>query len=81
MHSDTVIVLKGQEGDSWRRSLRACDLRSTTTTTNFESYIALDKYLERHRDSREIRSGFEGIVGSSTALRGVLDQVRTVAPH
>src|SRR5712692_5662448 len=80
MHSDNVIVMKGQEGDSWRRSLRACDLRSTTTTTNFESYVALDKYLERHRDSRETRSGFEGIVGSSTALRGVLDQVRTVAP-
>jgi formate hydrogenlyase transcriptional activator len=80
MHSENVIVMKGQEGDSWRRSLRACDLRSTTTTTNVESYLALDKYLERHRNSRETRSGFEGIVGSSTALSGVLDQVQTVAP-
>src|SRR5437773_8648192 len=35
---------------------------------------------ERRRDSRETRCGFEDIVGTSTALRGVLDQVRTVAP-
>src|SRR5713226_6971858 len=80
MHSDNVIVMKGQEGDSWRRSLRACEMRSTAPTTNVESYLALDKYLEPHRDSREIPSEFEGIVGSSAALRGVLDQVRTVAP-
>src|SRR5713226_4459812 len=80
MHSDNVIVMKGQEGDSWRRSLRACEIRSTTTTTNVESYLALDNYLERHRNARETRSGFEGIVGSSTALGGVLDQVQTVAP-
>src|SRR5216684_6112602 len=79
MHSDNVIVMKGQGGDSWRRSLRACDLRSTTTTTNVETYLALDKYLERHRNSRETRSGFEGIVGSSKSLGGVLDQVQTVA--
>src|SRR6266849_7992758 len=34
----------------------------------------------RDRDARESRNEFEGIVGSSTALRGVLDQIRIVAP-
>jgi len=32
--------------------------------------------MEPHPDARE----FEGIVGASTALHGVLDQIRTVAP-
>src|ERR1700752_3567523 len=36
--------------------------------------------MELPRDERESRIGFEGIVGSSTAFRGVLDQIRTVAP-
>src|ERR1700676_2232251 len=49
-------------------------------TTDFERYVALDQYLESQRDSRESQNGFEGIVGSSTALRGVLDQIQTVAP-
>src|SRR6202171_63428 len=51
-----------------------------TRATDFESYIALDEYLESERDAGESPNGFEGIVGSSTALRGVLDQIRTVAP-
>jgi formate hydrogenlyase transcriptional activator len=53
---------------------------SKTTTADFASYVALDQYLEPQRDSRESRNGFESIVGSSTALREVLDQIRTVAP-
>jgi formate hydrogenlyase transcriptional activator len=47
---------------------------------DFESYIALDRLVESQRDTRERRSGFEGIVGSSTALGEVLNQIRTVAP-
>src|SRR5258706_11454593 len=42
--------------------------------TREESYVAPDRY------SRESWSGFEGIVGSSAALRGVLDQIQIVAP-
>src|SRR5437868_5830636 len=42
-----------------------------------ESYVALDRYIESRRMARD---GFENIIGSSTALRGVLDQIRTVAP-
>jgi formate hydrogenlyase transcriptional activator len=51
-----------------------------TSTTDFVSYVALDQYLESQRDTQENRSGFEGIVGSSSALRSVLDQIRIVAP-
>src|ERR1700686_1790720 len=51
-----------------------------TRTSHFESYVALDQNLESQHDSRESQNGFEGIVGSSTALRGVLDQIQTVAP-
>src|ERR1051325_8301974 len=43
-----------------------------------DSYIELDQYLDSHRDQQE--TGFEGIVGSSDALREVLEQIRTVAP-
>jgi formate hydrogenlyase transcriptional activator len=43
-------------------------------------YVELDQYLESQRDDRESRNEFGGIVGSSTALRDVLDQIRIVAP-
>src|SRR5437899_3025510 len=42
-----------------------------------ESYVALDRYIEPRRTERE---GFENIIGTSAALGGVLDQIRTVAP-
>src|SRR6266478_7526534 len=65
MHPNNVVVLNGPERNS----------------NCFESYVALDHYYEEpHRDVQEIRKGFEGIVGSSTALTEVLDQIRTVAP-
>jgi formate hydrogenlyase transcriptional activator len=51
-----------------------------TRTTEFKSYIALDQYLESQRDACEGQNRFEGIVGKSPILRGVLDQIRTVAP-
>ena len=44
------------------------------------NYIELDQYLDSHSDGQERRDGFKEIVGSSAALAGVLDQVRTVAP-
>src|ERR1700730_16973306 len=80
MYSDNVVVLKGQEGSSWRRSLRPRDLPSQTTRPDLESYLALDQYEEPRRTREGGRDGFEEIVGSSTALGGVLDQILTVAP-
>jgi formate hydrogenlyase transcriptional activator len=45
-----------------------------TTTRDSESTVALDQFMPLPSDE------FEGIVGSSAAVREVLDQVRTVAP-
>ena len=80
MHSDNVIVLNRPQGNSCRRSMSAGDLSSKPTTTNFESYVTLDQYVEPLGDEKEGRNDFEGMVGSSAALRAVLDQIRTVAP-
>jgi formate hydrogenlyase transcriptional activator len=73
MLSNSVIAVKGQDED-----LR-CSVPFFETAYDFESYIALDQYLEPQHDTREC-SGFEGIVGSSRVLREVLNQIRTVAP-
>jgi formate hydrogenlyase transcriptional activator len=48
--------------------------------SQYGSYIYLDELLESSQSDEEIRNDCEGIVGSSRALCGVLDQVRTVAP-
>ncbi len=80
MRSNNAIVLKATDGNSWYRSLRVCDWPQRTTTPDFESYVSLDQYGERDRDVRQDQNEFEGIVGSSTAIRGVLDHIRTVAP-
>jgi formate hydrogenlyase transcriptional activator len=76
--SDNVIAIRRQEANSPCRS--CAPLSSKTRTADFESYIALDQYQESQRDAPERRSGFEGIVGSSSELSEVLDQIRTVAP-
>ena len=44
------------------------------------SYIELDELLELSQGNGEGRNESEGIVGTSEALRRVLDQARTVAP-
>ena len=77
MHFENIIA-RGREGNS-RRCFSAVP-SSNATTTDFESYVALDQYLASQRDAPESRIGFEGIVGSSAALSEVLDQIRTVAP-
>jgi formate hydrogenlyase transcriptional activator len=45
-----------------------------TAVPRLESIIALDQFMAPPSDE------FEGVVGSSAAFRGVLDQLRTVAP-
>jgi formate hydrogenlyase transcriptional activator len=74
MHSNNAAVMKRAEGESWYGS------GFKAVTTDFESYVDLDQYLESQRGGRESRVESEGIVGSSSALRAVLDQIRTVAP-
>jgi formate hydrogenlyase transcriptional activator len=78
MHFDNIIAMRGREGNYRRCSSTVPS--SKTTTPDFESYVALDPYLESQRDAQESRNGFEGIIGSSAALGEVLDQIRTVAP-
>src|SRR5712691_12604618 len=81
MASPSVIALKGTDGDSRWSPLRGCAiLPFKTSTADSESLVVLDQYVEPDRNPGESQEGFEGIVGSSTALRGVLDQIRTVAP-
>src|ERR1700681_4013528 len=74
MHSNNAVVMKRTEAESWYGS------GFKAATTDFESYVDLDQYLEWQPGGRESRVQSEGIVGSSGVLRGVLDQVRTVAP-
>jgi formate hydrogenlyase transcriptional activator len=80
MFSDNVIVLKGPEGPPWCRPLRTRDRSSMTTTADFESNVALHQFIEPRCDAPENQNESEGMVGSSTAFRGVLEQIRTVAP-
>jgi formate hydrogenlyase transcriptional activator len=56
------------------------DLSSKTTTADFESCVALDQFIGSRGDGPQSPNQFEGMVGSSGALRGVLDQIRIVAP-
>ena len=77
MHSDNVIVLKQPDGPRWCRSLRTYDRTSMTTTSDFESCVAPDQFLERPCDLTDSQSEFDGMVGSSAAFRGVLDQIRS----
>ena len=73
MLSNNVIAIRERDGNS------RC--RSCTTTAGFKNAcVALNQYMEPQRDARDSWNGFDGIVGSSDALREVLDQVRTVAP-
>jgi formate hydrogenlyase transcriptional activator len=75
MPFENAIAIREQEKNSGRRSCAVLPFR--TTTNDYGPYVALDP-CDEHRDAGW--NGFEGIVGSSPALRGVLDQVRTVAP-
>jgi formate hydrogenlyase transcriptional activator len=78
VHLNNVITMREEDGNSrWHSSAVRSSQR---TISGFESYVALDQYLEAQRETRESRNGFEGIVGSSAALGDVLDQIRTVAP-
>ncbi len=74
MHSDNVVVLKAPDEPSWYRSLQKGDRSCMTTVPSLESTITLDQFMAPPSDE------FEGVVGSSTAFREVLDQIRTVAP-
>ena len=55
-------------------------MRRTVVDPAYDWCLDLDQYMMPHTDAAGERNEFQGIVGSSRALRGVLDQVRIVAP-
>lgn len=55
--------------------LKRSDLESA-----YDWHVDLDQYLVPEDDSQGGRKEFDGIIGASRPLRGVLDQVRIVAP-
>src|ERR1700694_2976668 len=80
MYSDNTDASKVLETDSRYRFFRVCtDVRTGPTTDGFDGYVPLGQYIKRLH-SQETRNEFEGIVGSSKALRAVLNQIRIVAP-
>ena len=48
--------------------------------SDLDPYTELDQFLDETNNISDNQPGFEGIVGSSRALRTVLEQVRIVAP-
>jgi formate hydrogenlyase transcriptional activator len=50
------------------------------TELGYDWSVDLDQYVAPEGNAPGVRNEFQGIVGSSRALRGVLDQVRIVAP-
>src|SRR5215470_2420377 len=55
-------------------------LKRTEVAPAYEWHVDLDQYLEPQSNSEGQPKRIDGIVGSSRALRRVLDQVRIVAP-
>src|SRR2546426_981912 len=55
-------------------------LKRTEVAPAYEWYVDLDEYIEPQRDVPGAHTRFQGMVGSSRALRAVFDQVRIVAP-
>jgi formate hydrogenlyase transcriptional activator len=75
MYSNNATAFKVLEGNSRRRTCSFPLLKAATT--DFDSYIALDQFVQADRGGQ---NDFREIIGSSKAIRGVLDQVETVAP-
>jgi formate hydrogenlyase transcriptional activator len=78
-NSDTDLNRSNSEISSMCGFADLITMKRPEAEPPYESYLDLDQYRESHRDP-EGRGEFEGIVGSSEALRGVLDQIRIVAP-
>lgn len=62
------------------RSANLVAMERRETEPRYELCVDLDQYLKSNLNAVEGRDEFEGIVGSSQALRGVLDQIRVVGP-
>jgi formate hydrogenlyase transcriptional activator len=81
MSCNNIIVLDEREPNSFARSSRGLAVRpSKPTFRDYGSATPIEPLVELDHCATTERDGFEGIVGCSTALREVLDQLQTVAP-
>src|SRR4051812_21270765 len=55
-------------------------LKKSEEQPAYDWYVDLDGYPDPHSNVPGTHNRFQGIVGSSHALRAVLDEVRIVAP-
>lgn len=79
-NSDADLIRSNSEISSIGSLANLIVMKRTEAEPPNEPYLDLDQYRESQRHDSEGRDEFEGIVGSSEALRGVLDQIRIVAP-
>jgi formate hydrogenlyase transcriptional activator len=81
MGCNNIIVLDGQEANSFRRSSHGLAvLPPKATPRDYGSAIPIEPLLAPEHPAISEEDGFEDIVGRSTALSEVLHHVRTVAP-
>jgi formate hydrogenlyase transcriptional activator len=81
MSCNNVIVLDGQEANSFSRSSRGfAVLPSKATFRDYRPATSIEPLVAPDRSAAAEPDGFEGIVGQSAALRKVLDQLQIVAP-
>jgi formate hydrogenlyase transcriptional activator len=80
MYSKSAIAWNVTETDRSYRSPGNCAVLPFKASTAEDTVIPLSRHSDTNDQAEESRMGFEDIVGSSEALRGVLQQVRTVGP-
>jgi len=74
----TAVSSRKYDGTCFTKELPSTDRSDAESQRG--SCVNLDELLESSQHNRERWSEFQGIVGSSRALDGVLDQIRIVAP-
>jgi formate hydrogenlyase transcriptional activator len=80
MNSESAIAWKVRDTDRGCRSPGNSSILPFRTSAAVDTVIPVGRYLDTNDQDGESGCGFEDIVGSSAALRGVLQQVRTVGP-
>jgi transcriptional regulator with GAF, ATPase, and Fis domain len=78
MGCNNIIVLDGREMNAFSRSSHGFEVLPSEAA--FRDYGSATPIKPLVASATTERDDFEGIVGRSTALREVLDQLQTVAP-
>jgi len=81
MGCDNVVVLNGPRMDAFSRFSRSSAVPPVfAMSRGYNSATLIERLLGPDSSATTEQNSFEGIVGCSTGLRAVLDQLRTVAP-